>query len=100
MAEVYPWVDARMARMAGVKKVRRAAAVTIGAKAKAKLASHRAEGDSSIKVQHGPVDSLVILDDPAALSIEFGRGAYTRKSDGAEIGPMEGLHILSSALHG
>lgn len=92
-------IERRLATLPGVKAKRRAAAEVIAAKARANLAAHRDTGASSIKVEHGPVDSLVILDDPASLSIEFGHGGYVRKS-GAVVGPSEGLHILGRAVRG
>lgn len=39
---------------------------------RSKLAAHRDTGAASISVTQGDVDSFVNLDDPAALSIEFG----------------------------
>jgi hypothetical protein len=75
----------------------RATAEIIGGRARARLEAHRDTGDASIKVEHGAIDSHVILDDEASLSIEFGRAGFTRK-DGAYVGPAEGLHILSGAI--
>lgn len=46
---------------------------------RAKLAAHRYSGAAQITVTRGGVDSFVNLDDPAALSIEFGhwvKGKY------------------------
>jgi hypothetical protein len=74
------------------------AAVAVGARASALLAAHRETGSAQIVVEHGAVDSYVVLDDPASLSIEFGRGEYTR-GDGRRVGAMEGLHVLSRAVH-
>lgn len=92
-------IERRLAVLPGVKSKRQAAAENIGAKARSNLAAHRRTGDSSIKVEHGPVDSLIYLNDKASLSIEFGHGTYIRK-DGAVIPEVEGLHILGRAVRG
>lgn len=70
----------------------------IAGRARTLLAQHRKTGAAGIAVDHSGIDSEVYIDDPAGLSIEFGHGAYVRKSDGAHIGAMEGLHILRRAL--
>lgn len=74
------------------------AAARIARRAEANLAGHRETGRAKIRVEHGAVDSYVVLDDPASLSIEFGRSAYSTKG-GRTVGAMEGLHVLSRALH-
>ena len=64
-----------------------------GAKAAARLAAHRDTGAASISVTQGDVDSFVNLDDPAALSIQFGhmvKGKY--ETDEPKYVP--GLYIL------
>jgi hypothetical protein len=97
VAEVYPNTERLIAGLSGVRAFRRKSAEEIGVSARARLAAHRETGGASIVVEHSELDSDVILDDPAALSIEFGRGQFTR-ADGRTIGAMEGLHILSGAL--
>ncbi|MDA3643783.1 DUF5403 family protein [Saccharopolyspora indica] len=48
-------------------------ALKVGAKAEARLeASKNRTGESQVLVRKGDVDAYVILDDEAALSIEFG----------------------------
>jgi uncharacterized protein DUF5403 len=89
--------ERRLAASGGVQKAVHAAADEIGARARALLAAHRQTGNASIKVDHSGIDSEVILDDPASLSIEFGRGGFTRK-DGQYVGPAEGLHILARSI--
>lgn len=89
--------ERRLAATAGIQRVVHATANAIGARARTRLASHRKTGDASIVVDHSGIDSEVILDDPASLSIEYGRGGYTRP-DGAYVGPAEGLHILGGAI--
>lgn len=72
----------------------------IAGRAAANLSAHRESGRARIDVKsHGRADFQVVLDDPASLSIEFGRSAFTR-SDGVEVGAMEGLHVLSRAILG
>ena len=97
MAEVYADVEKMIAGLPGVRAERRKAAEEIGVKARARLSAHRETGSASITVVHDRLDSDVVLDDPASLSIEFGRGEFTR-SDGRTIGAMEGLHILGGAV--
>lgn len=45
-------------------------------------------------------DYLVSLQGRAPHIVEYGRAGYTRESDGAKIGPMQGLYILHKAVHG
>ncbi len=97
MASVARNLDARLARQRGVRDAVRAEAEEIAGRARGRLATHKETGAASIEVTHGAVDSLVELVDPAALSIEFGRGAYTRP-DGQKVGPMAGLHVLGGAI--
>lgn len=89
--------ERQLAASRGVQRVVHAAANEIGARARGLLSAHRVTGNAEIKVDHSGVDSEVTLDDPASLSIEFGRGAYTR-ADGRRVGAMEGLHILGRAI--
>jgi hypothetical protein len=97
VAEVYANVEDVIADLPGVRRERRKAAEEIGVKARARLSAHRETGAASITVEHDRLDSDVVLEDPASLSIEFGRGEFTR-SDGATVGAMEGLRILGGAL--
>lgn len=94
---VYRGIEKRLARTRGVRAAVKVTAEAIGDKARANLAGHRETGESRIVVQHDAVDSLVILDDPASLSIEFGHAAYVRK-DGRHVGASEGIHVLRGAL--
>lgn len=94
---VYRGIEKRLARTRGVRAAVRVAAEGIADKARANLAEHRETGESRIVVVHDAVDSLVVLDDPASMSIEFGHGAYVRK-DGRHVGASEGIHVLRGAL--
>jgi hypothetical protein len=61
---------------------------------KALLAGHRDTGAAEITVTRGETDSFVNLDDPAALSIEFGhwvKGKYER--DTPQFVP--GIYVLT-----
>lgn len=98
MASITPGIERRLARSAGVRAVTRRVAAEIAAAATVRLDAHRARGEHQIVVTHGPIDSEVSLVGPGAVSVEFGRGGYTR-ADGQYVGPMDGLHILSGALH-
>jgi hypothetical protein len=71
-------------------------ALQLEAKSRAKIAEairamHERTGNLSVKVEHGRVDWYIVLDDPAAFSIEFG---HMNKRTGKYV---EGLHILSKA---
>jgi len=97
------WVDPRcaelIASLPGVVEAREDAAEEIGGAAAANLARHRETGAASIRVVHDDLDSFVILDDPASVAIELGRGEFTR-ADGVTVGAMEGLHVLRDAAGG
>ncbi|MGW6745417.1 DUF5403 family protein [Streptomyces sp. NPDC055025] len=80
----------------------------IAVRAEEILVQHRADGDSSIEVEEGDVDKYVVLSDErgqkAALSIEYGRAAYTvtRKDKfgnefEVEVPGMDGLYVLATA---
>lgn len=80
----------------------------IAVRAEEILVQHRADGDSSIEVEEGDVDKYIVLSDErgqkAALSIEYGREAYTvtRKDRfgnefEAEVPAMDGLYVLATA---
>ena len=97
MATVYGWVDEYVAHLGGVRRTVAGHGDDLAARARARLAAHRETGAASIDVDHGAVDTVVSLVDPAALSIEFGRGGYVR-GDGVHVGPMDGLHILTGLL--
>lgn len=90
---VYANIDARIAHLPGVKAAVHAKGREFETTAKALLASHRRTGEARIEGHKEDTDYVVSLVDPAALSIEAGRGGYTTKS-GAKVGPMEGLHVL------
>lgn len=77
----------------------------LAAKATAQLAAHSKTGSAKISVTHGRVDSYVNLDDPNAMAIEYGHGAYdqhrlssTGKSYTQHVGASEGLHILTGLI--
>lgn len=65
-------------------------------RAEAKLAQHRSNRDTNharIETSKGRIDRWLTLDDPAGMSIEFGRAP---DEDGR--GGMEGLRILRDAF--
>lgn len=97
MASVTRNLDAKVAHMRGVKAEVRRVGDGIGARAKARLAAHKSTGSAEVVVEHGITDTVVALVDPAALSIEFGRGGFTTRS-GRKVGPMDGLHIVTGAV--
>ncbi|ERB55488.1 hypothetical protein N806_31195 [Rhodococcus sp. P27] len=80
----------------GVKAAVADQALEIGVKAEMRLNMHRYSGNASISVTQGDVDSFVNLDDPAAMSIEFGhmvKGKY--ESDTPKY--VAGLYIITGA---
>ena len=99
MAEVNRNLDRELSRLPGVTAQVRATAGRIATTAEQVLAGHRTgEVDGArIEVRHERVDSLVVLEDPASLSIEFGRSEFTTGA-GRTVGAMEGLHILGRAV--
>lgn len=82
--------------MPGVKAAVRTRANRIARTARSNLAEHRAEGQARIEVTRGRTDVAVSLVDVAALSIEYGREAFTNRA-GRRVGPMQGLYIMTRA---
>jgi hypothetical protein len=100
MAEVYRRVGGMktekfLAKLGEVQDELDDRALEIGTRAEALLAEHYAEGDASIDIEVGKVDRYIILDDEAALSIEYGREDNPETGQGG----MEGLYILHRAAH-
>lgn len=71
----------------------KAKADELGGRAEGILAAHRDTGEAKVEVTGGRVDAFVWLVDEAALSIEYGRQAFTT-DDGRRVGAMQGLYIL------
>lgn len=99
MAKVFLIGDKRMnhvvSHLPGVVASVANQAQKIGAKAEAKLRAHTYEGHASISITHGETDSFVNLDDPAALSIEFGHDlVYFGNETGKHV---PGLYIITGA---
>lgn len=80
----------------GVKASVRAEAEEVHAKAEARLARHRNTGAADVSVSQGDVDSFVNLDDPAALSIEFGHFVKGKYEDDTPK-YVHGLYIITGA---
>ncbi|MEU6959594.1 DUF5403 family protein [Streptomyces chrestomyceticus] len=115
MAKVYKSVGGRkltkvIAQNEGVQAEVEARTFEIAVRAEEILKQHRADGHSQILVEEGKVDRYVVLSDDrgqkAALSIEYGREAYTvtRKDRygnefEVEVGEMDGLYVLATASH-
>jgi hypothetical protein len=96
MAQVYAFTDEHVAHLRGVRVELHAEADAIAARAKVDLRSHRDTGNAKITVTRGnQLDYFVNLDDPAALSIEYGREAYD--TGDRHVGAMQGLYILHKA---
>jgi hypothetical protein len=63
------------------------------AEAEARLAAHHYTGDAKVTLTHGKKDSFVNLEDPAALSIEFGGYNHWAKRR------LPGLYIITGAMN-
>ncbi|MFI9228983.1 DUF5403 family protein [Streptomyces rimosus] len=115
MAKVFRSVGGRkltkvIAQNEGVQAEVEARTFEIAVRAEEILQQHRADGHSQILVEEGKVDRYVVLSDDrgqkAAMSIEYGREAYTvtRKDRYSnefevEVGEMDGLYVLATASH-
>lgn len=75
-----------------------AKAEEIGKKAEARLAAHRSEADAehhTIEVEHHDVDSVVVMEGPAPVSLEFGHNLvlFGQKTDRF----IQGRYIVTGA---
>lgn len=85
-----------ISHLEGVKAAVYAEAVAISGRAEGRLAGHRFSGRAKVTVTQGDVDSFVNLEDPAAMSIEFGhwvKGKY----ETAQPKFVAGLYIITGA---
>lgn len=81
-----------VSRLDETRSAVRQEANTRGSKARADLGSHRRTGRASVSVEHGEVDSFIILEDEStqsAMSIEFGH-SWRGKN-------VSGLYIITGA---
>lgn len=83
-----------IAHMPGVVAAVHKAAVKNSNGAKRRLAAHRETGAAQVTVTQGDVDSFVNLDDPAALSIQFGHFVGGMYFDWEKPKYVPGLYIL------
>ena len=86
----------KISHLEGVKAAVLAEAEIGGARARANLAGHRHSGRASISVTQGDVDAFLNLDDPAAMSIEFGHWVKGKFEDN-QPQFVPGLYIISEA---
>lgn len=72
---------------------------SVKAKADAAFAAHNRPGGHEIVGEKQDTDYVVSLVGPAAVSVEYGHGAYTTERNGrvVEVGASQGLHILAKA---
>ena len=89
-------LNRHLSHLPGVKEAVRAQGSQIKEKAAALFGPHDNPGGHEIKGEFVTTDYLIILEGPAPGAVEFGREGYTR-SDGAHIGPAQGLHVLGRA---
>jgi hypothetical protein len=108
MAVMYPKTNRLVARHKDVQDELERVTFEIAVRAEEILVQHRADGHSQIEVEEGRIDKYVVLSDErgqkAALSIEYGRQAYTVKRQDrygnefeVEIPAMDGLYVLATA---
>jgi len=94
-------MNALISHLEGVKGAVYEQATEVRGKAEAKLARHRDTGRAKVTLTRGQVDSFVNLDDPAALSIEFGHAQeieWQENGDSSiEVRWVDGLHIITGA---
>lgn len=86
---LYPDTDEVVAHLPGVVTAVSREADRRAATARVRLAAHRRTGAAKIVVDRGATDSVISLEDEAALAIEFGH------ADAGTGRPVEGLHIMS-----
>lgn len=85
-------MNRKVSHLGGVRLEVRQEAEQRGSRARANLSAHRRTGRASVDVEHGDVDSFIVLRDQSvqsAMSIEFGhswKGKHVR-----------GLYIISGA---
>lgn len=91
------YVASIVAHLPGVRKAVHSDGREIRDRAKALFAEHNRPGGHEIRGAADGIDYVVSIEGEVPHVIEFGRAGYTR-DDGAEIGPMEGLHILGRAV--
>lgn len=103
MATVYSRVNGDqiqrlIARHIDVQKELSEQAANGARRARAKLTSHRQDGDSFIEVEKGHIDRYVVLNDTrgygAAMSMEVGH--YVKTKDGLKW--VDGIHVLGDAF--
>lgn len=91
---IYKYCDAVVAHLPAVRLALRAEADVVYADAVAIFAEHNRPGGHQLKRVNGRLDAFVVLEGPAPLSVEFGRGPDHLGNDA-----MEGLHILGRAAN-
>lgn len=97
MATVSKNANAQVARLKPVKAAVEARAEILAARARTLLSQHTETGSAKIKVTRGKIDSFISLEDPAAISIEYGREAGV-SANGRRYGAQEGLYIMHRTI--
>ncbi|MEU5902164.1 DUF5403 family protein [Streptomyces venezuelae] len=108
MAYMYEKTNRVLARHQDVQDELERVTFEIAVKAEEILAQHHVDWHSRIEVEEGRIDKYVVLSDDAgqkaALSIEYGRKAYTvtrEDRDGneyeVEVPATDGLYVLATA---
>lgn len=72
-------------------------AMEIHGRAESRLAGHRETGNAEVTLTQGDTDSFVNLEDPAALSIEFGHYVGGKFKNAAQPKYVPGLYIITGA---
>lgn len=91
-------VNTIVSHLEGVRQAVRTVGREGQARAEAAFASHDQPGGHRVVGESQDTDYVISLEGPVPHVIEYGRHGYTRQSDGAKIGPMQGLYIIHRAF--
>lgn len=91
-------VNQIVSHLPGVKKAVHTTGREGEARAKAAFAQHDQPGGHRVVGETQDTDYVISLEGPVPHIVEYGRHGYTRQSDGAKIGPMQGLYIIHRAF--
>lgn len=91
-------VNKILSHLEGVKQAVHVVGREGQARAEAAFASHDQPGGHRVVGETQDTDYVISLEGPVPHVIEYGRHGYTRQSDGAKIGPMQGLYIIHRAF--
>ena len=91
-------INSIVSHLDGVKQAVHSTGREGQARAEAAFASHDRPGGHKVTGATQDTDYVISLEGPEPHIVEYGRHGYTRQSDGAKIGPMQGLYIIHRAF--